>query len=70
MYLPKVFGTHDQWDDHRCRQLIWKVFGKGVMYCGCRLNPDGFCQPKENFSFPATTLELSVGELAGEKNMD
>ena len=26
MDMPKVFGIHDQWDDHRCRQLIWEVF--------------------------------------------
>ena len=34
MDLPKVFGTRNQWDDHRCRQIIWAVFGEGATYCG------------------------------------
>ena len=46
MDLPKVFGDRDQWDDHRFRRIIWAVFDEGVTYCGCRLTPDDFCQPK------------------------
>ena len=26
MDIPKVFGTRDLWDGHRCRQLTWAVF--------------------------------------------
>ena len=47
MDIPKVFGTCNRWDDHRCRQLIWALFDEGVTYCGCRLTPDDFFQPKE-----------------------
>ena len=70
MDIPKVFGTHNQWYDHMCRKLIWAVFGEGVTYCGCRLTPDYFCQTKENFSFPTTTLALAFGLLAEGKKMD
>ena len=40
------------------------------MYCGFQLTPDDFCQPKENFSFPTTTLALAFGLLAEGKKMD
>ena len=70
MDLPKVFDTRYQWGDIMCRQLIWAVFDEGVTYCGCRLTPDGFCQPKENVPFCAKTLKLAVGKLAGRKMMD
>ena len=67
--LSKVFGTHNQWDDHRCRQLIWAVFDEGVTYCGCRLIPDDFYHPNENIPLSETTLALAVGELAGGEKM-
>ena len=65
-----MFGTRNQWNDHRCRQLILAVLDEGVTYCGCRLTPDDFCQPKEISPFPATKLVLAVAELAGGKKMD
>ena len=65
-----MYGTRDQWDDHRCRQLIWEVINEGVTYCGCQLTPDDFFQPKENVPFPATSIVLAVGELAGGRKMD
>ena len=67
---PKLFGTRNQWDGHRCRQLIWSVFDEGVAYCGCRMTPDCFFQPKEIVPFPAMTLALSVGKLEGGNKMD
>ena len=67
MDLPKVFGTRDQWDDHWCRQLVWAVYDKDVSYCGIRLTPDDFCQPKEKIPYPMTTLALAIGELAGAR---
>ena len=45
MDMPKIFGTRDQWYNHRCRQLVWSVFDEGVTYCGCWMTPDGFFQP-------------------------
>ena len=70
MDLPKLFGTCNQWYDHRCRQLIWAVLDEGVTYCGCGLTPDDFFHPKENFPFPMTTLSLEVIELEEGKDMD
>ena len=58
MDLTKVFGTRDQWDDHRCRQIIWSVFKEGITYCGGRMTPDDF---SAKLKFPFLHDDTCIG---------
>ena len=60
MDLTKVFGTRNQWNDHRCRQLILAVLDEGVTYCGCRLTPDDFFSQRKMSLSPQQHLHWKL----------
>ena len=60
MDMQKVFGTRNQWDDHRFRQLIWSVFNEGVTYCGCQLTPDDFFSQRKIYLSPRRHLHWKL----------